>query len=400
MATAIVLAGAGARGAYEAGILSEILPALLAEEDQVVLAGTSAGAINIALMAGTAHLPIASTASCLRDVWCKLDESRVFDVDVTSAVPYLLEVLSAGGSTKRTYGLLDTAPLTKTVDQNEHVDWPTLRRNIGATWVRAAGIVATEVATGSSVVFTQGLADVPPRNGSRGIEYRPAELTGAHVRASAAIPIAFPSVLIDGQGWFADGGTRLNTPIAPARDMLDSLGTSMKRVIIIATHPDPSTPAPSVSKPILDRPDIIDECASILHSLFVDRVAEDVDALRRHNHVIAATRNLIGATAAPRSGEDGAPDIVEHAYFGPPKTGLFAQAAASVFAEKYSKWSLKDFSLISRVLGGKGASHDELLSFLFFDPLYLSTIFEMGRAHAAASMTNGIPWAVTRPPPR
>jgi NTE family protein len=56
MATAIVTAGAGARGGYEAGVLSVALPTLLEEgEKNIVLVGTSAGALNTAIVAGAAH---------------------------------------------------------------------------------------------------------------------------------------------------------------------------------------------------------------------------------------------------------------------------------------------------------------------------------------------------------
>src|SRR5205814_9791209 len=36
-----------------------------------------------------------------------------------------------------------------------------------------------------------------------------------HVLASAAIPVLFPAVSVDG-GWFCDGGLRQNTPLSPA----------------------------------------------------------------------------------------------------------------------------------------------------------------------------------------
>jgi NTE family protein len=392
MTTAIVLAGAGARGAYEAGVLSVLLPLLREQEQEVLLIGTSAGAINTAVLAGTAHLPVREAVEILRAVWCTLSEEDVFDVKYTAGFSYLLEFVTAGASKPRTYGLLDTSPLERTIDHSEFVDWGQLRRNVGDTWVKGAAVVATRIATGTSVVFVQGLRNLPRDNRARGIEYRHADLTGAHIRASAAIPVAFPAVEIDGEGWFADGGTRLNTPIAPATDFLKSLGSAVKRVLIVATHPDPSQPPRSAMPPIPDRPDVIDQAASILHSVFIDRVAEDVRSLRRVNHALE-----IAGGGPPSSAGDQQP--IWHAYFGPPISGLIAQSARDTFAAKYRTWSLKDFSVISRALGGRGTSRNELLSFLFFDPTFLSAVFQLGQEHARAQTKNGISWTLGDPVP-
>lgn len=56
---AVILAGAGARGAYEAGVLAELLPRLdRAGARPALHVGTGAGALNATMPASTAHLPV------------------------------------------------------------------------------------------------------------------------------------------------------------------------------------------------------------------------------------------------------------------------------------------------------------------------------------------------------
>jgi NTE family protein len=57
VSVAVVLPGGGARGAYEVGALSTLLPALKARGERVsIWCGTSVGAINAAALASLAHL--------------------------------------------------------------------------------------------------------------------------------------------------------------------------------------------------------------------------------------------------------------------------------------------------------------------------------------------------------
>lgn len=75
----VVIAGAGARGAYEAGVLSVVVPRLAAAGVRPrVFVGTSAGAINVTVLAAAAHLPAEEQATALLDVWRGIGPRDVF----------------------------------------------------------------------------------------------------------------------------------------------------------------------------------------------------------------------------------------------------------------------------------------------------------------------------------
>lgn len=383
MSTAIVTAGAGARGAYEAGILSRVLPKLIDEEkeQEIVLVGTSAGAINSALIAGAADRGAQAAAGVLGSTWRGLSVDKVFDCRAKPFLQYAAQALGVSGA--HVYALFDTAPLQATVTTGGYVDWAKLREKFGSTWLKAAGLVATEVSTGDSVVFVEGLAaNVPPRNAARGIVYREATLGVEHVLASAAIPIAFSSIQVVPGQWFVDGGVRLNTPIAPAIDLLAKVAPGGNhRIVVVSTEPDPNL-AGRAQHRVAGRPDIIDEATAILHSALVDRVAEDVLALRQVNALLQHTGHGHGGHPKFR--------VIDHCYFGPPSRGRIAREAETAFSQGRQPAVLK---VLSHLLGNKGRSHDELLSFLLFDPGFLGAVFAMGQQDADAQMVQGkLPW--------
>src|ERR1700730_3383446 len=70
---AVVLPGGGARGAYEIGALSVLLPALEQRGERVaVWCGTSVGAINAVLLASLAHRPVQEQVDHAIAVWLEM----------------------------------------------------------------------------------------------------------------------------------------------------------------------------------------------------------------------------------------------------------------------------------------------------------------------------------------
>ena len=116
----LVLPGGGARGAYEAGALSVLLPALEARGERVeIVCGTSVGSINAAVVAAVAARPAGEQAQCFLDHWRSVRKGDVISpvIGVGTGLGLLRlagEVLELPGM--RAASLLDPSPLTRSLD--------------------------------------------------------------------------------------------------------------------------------------------------------------------------------------------------------------------------------------------------------------------------------------------
>lgn len=134
----LVLAGGGARGAYEAGALATLLPYLeeRGERPGIVL-GTSIGALNGAFLAATAHLSAEVATGKLIEAWRGVAFSDIIGplVSVRELSRLLLYVGGVLGiPCSRVPSLLDTTPLPGALQRL--VDFGHLHRNIdeGLLW--------------------------------------------------------------------------------------------------------------------------------------------------------------------------------------------------------------------------------------------------------------------------
>ena len=129
--TALVLSGGGARGAYEVGVLSVLLPELEARgERPSILVGTSVGAINAAALASAAHLPAERAIERELERWGQIDRAAVIR-PVIQRLP-LTALRFAGGMLGipgvRLESLLDPSPLEHNL--KSWINWPRLHRNL------------------------------------------------------------------------------------------------------------------------------------------------------------------------------------------------------------------------------------------------------------------------------
>lgn len=369
---ALVLAGGGARGAYEAGVLSVLLPVLEERGERPrILIGTSAGAVNVSFLAANAQLVadelIAEALAAWESMrWRVVARRLLSTATLRRAGAYAGEVLGLPGA--RLQSLLDPEPLRVTL--RERVDFDQIEANVRDGRLDAVAVVATSARSGRSLVLHSGLVS-PPADERRGLDYVAARLEEQHVLASSAIPGIFPAVHLTrpqpARGWYVDGGTRLNAPIKPALE----LGAG--RVVVVAvTSADAGAPDLTAER----RPDALAGAAQILIGLLEDQLAGDVQTLASINELVSAAggRALAGRRRVPYILVTPA----EHDPIGP--------RALEVVRRNYSgllQALTSDVALLARLTAAGGdVQHAALLSFLLFAPEFARALIELGQQDA------------------
>jgi NTE family protein len=382
---ALVLAGGGARGAYEVGALSVLLPMLERRgERPSIFVGTSVGAINAAAMAATRQLSAEESVARELERWSQVHSAAVIR-PVILRLP-ITALRFAGGllglPKVRLESLLDPTPLKRNLQR--WIDWAQLHRNVAARGpVDALAVVATAARTGRPVAFVEGQLPAAALR-SHVIDYVGAKIQEPHVLASAAIPILFPPVQITqpraAAGWYVDGGTRLNTPIKPAIDL------GADRVVVVGTGSISPVPKHE-GRHLAPAPDFGVSALHLLQGALSDPLVED---LRKLGDINTFYANGSGSPAARRHRNSrGRPAYrpIPFIFIAPPGPSAIAELAMRCFRDRYG--GLKalrspDLAALSRLLGTDSPTHGELLSYLLFDREFIGALVEMGRRDAQA----------------
>lgn len=374
---AMILSGGGARGAYEAGVLSYLFDEFArlrgAAPRVHILCGTSVGAINSAFLAAHLGDPMLGVRR-LVDLWSGLHLDGVLGFGLRQAA--LLPRLMLGGGAG--VGFFDVRPMAGLVERE--IPWRAITRVVREGLLDALSVSATELSTGRTVIFMQtGPRTALPTRAPPRTLIRAERIGPRHALASAAMPILFPPVRI-GKELYMDGGVRQNTPIAPALRLgathVFVIGTS--RLVRGVRSPRVQPNAPSAAVLV----------GKIMNALLLDHLDNDLGMVNLLNDLLTSGTAAYGpefvpclqAAAESRGGH----------FFRPVETFVVrpTESIGLLAAEYVRRGKLQAGSPIVRRLlqwvDVGGAEDADLASYLLFDGAFARELVELGRADARA----------------
>lgn len=272
---ALYLSGGGARGAYQAGVLKAIDHIL--QEKKLpfsIISGVSVGSINACVLAEHAD-DFSAGCERLNMLWREIQCKQVYNANNLELTKSLFRNVNALiFRKKQSAHLLNTEPLKAFIDQN--INFNKINQNIKDNHFEAIEIMANCYESQQTIsFFNHGTSDYEswhhPRHSSQLIA-----LENKHVLASAALPLFFPTVKIDGYH-YGDGGIGLVSPLRGA------IHFKANKIMVLGTRHTAAFDHEAPPKnPYIGFAHIL---GTMMNGLFLDNLDRDLEMVHHMNEI-------------------------------------------------------------------------------------------------------------------
>ena len=351
--TALILPGGGARAAYQVGVLRAINELMAKQINPFpIICGTSAGAINAAVLASHAHEFMVGVER-LEHFWGSMHCGRVYRTDAWtvfgSGMRFALTLLSGGLIAVNPRAFLDNFPLRQFLQKTLRLEG--IETALAQEALRGVAVTASGYTCASAISYFQAQDDIGEweRTRRKGVA---AKLQISHLLASAALPIMFPAERI-GNEYFGDGGMRMVAPLSPA------IHLGANNILVIGTRDEkqdmsPETPA--------DYPSAGEIGGYLMDTIFMDTLNADLARMRRINK----TMQLVPEELRQQAGLINIDSLVIK-----PSKDLRHVTQAHVRDIPFS------VQVLLRTLGGWGRDW-RMASYLLFESAYCGALIDLG----------------------
>jgi NTE family protein len=362
--SALILPGGGARAAYQVGALRAL--ARLTPKGRPlpfpILGGTSAGAINAAILAIHADDFRRGVARLMR-WWRRVQVREVYRADLATlsrhGMRWLADVLGGRPGPDKAAAMLDSSPLRDLL--GHAIDFSRVDDRLRDGTLKAFAVNATSYSTGVATTFFAAHPSLAPWRRMRR-DGRRTTLGVEHLLASTAIPFVFPAVRVEND-WYMDGSVRQLTPLSPAMHL------GARRIVVIAVGQFAGQRAAPTANP--GYPSFAQTAGHALSTIFLDNLGADLERLHQINRL---------ASVCP------ADDIVRRGVR-LAHVDAFVLAPSRDLGEAALRFASQLPLGVRTLLRGFGSTRGtgaNLTSYLLFQPGFIRALLALGYADAMA----------------
>lgn len=358
--SALLLSGGGARGAYQIGVLQGVAKIVPQYQSLPfpILCGTSAGALNAALLATRAG-NFKRGVRELSYIWRNLTTDQVYQVSrwpIASSITRTISSILLNQRNGSQLSLMTNSPLESLL--KKHLNLDDISVALNQRLLETLAVTAINYSNGNSTTFYQSSnASIQNWESSRKIGVKQA-ITIEHLLASSAIPGIFPSQKI-GDHYFGDGAVRLGSIIQPAIQ----LGAEKLFIIGVSDNRQAKDWTQQKLNKVHTQPSIVQVLGQLLNSAFLDTVDDDITNIETLNRLLS----LIPEEQRP------ADLALRKTLVISPSKGL------NVLANEHLNSLPKQIqSLLRTASGNQSDNASSAASYLLFTPEYCSALIDLG----------------------